>query len=234
MFNFTLFVEPLVAEPIFKAVVDQETPPVHRFIVFVVAFAVALVEQLWVIAVVGVQPTVSVVAAQKADTVVEIALNTAIVAVHITAVVNAGDIARTGAHVPVAVVHTGEFVTPPHTNIAVLSAAITFTSKDQFAAVVGVLTLAVKIAEYPQAKTTIVLAQEDCTVTAQVELLFITYACQATILVVGSLTVCVVVPVNSCVYVLDTVKVVVQAAVTVVVNHSIKFTTEIFPFASIN
>ena len=67
----------------------------------------------------------------------------------------------------------------------------------------------------------IVLAHDDCIVTSPVDKLHITYVCQAFIEVVGSLTVCVDVPVKDCIIGLAIVRVVVPAAVAVVANQFI-------------
>ena len=58
---------------------------------------------MWVIAVVGVPPMVSVVAAPKAETVVESVLNTSMLVSPSTDTLKVGLVANTGAPVPVAV-----------------------------------------------------------------------------------------------------------------------------------
>ena len=88
----------------------------------------------------------------------------------------------------------------------------------QLAAVVGVATSEVKTPEVPPERMTMVLPPEDWTVTAPLLWFTIVYCPPATTEVVGSLTVWVVEPVKYCSWVEAMVRVVVPAAVAVVVK----------------
>ena len=106
-------VDPATLDPILILVVDPAAPPVPIFKVFVVAVAVAPVPRLYVLAPVepvpiltvcaeAVLPTLSVVAAPNAFTVVAVVLNTANVALSVTTlVVNDGLVLKTNKPVPV-------------------------------------------------------------------------------------------------------------------------------------
>lgn len=93
-------VHPL-ADQIFTFVVDHAAHHVPKFTVLVVAVAVALPEYVCVIAVVGVHPMFSVVAAPNALITVDTVFITAIVADQIIDVVNVGLVPNTATHVPV-------------------------------------------------------------------------------------------------------------------------------------
>jgi hypothetical protein len=91
----------------------------------------------------------------------------------------------------------------------------------------------VKDAEVEPAKMVMVLAPEDWTVTAPVELLTTIYLCPAATEVVGNLTVWVVEPVKYCCGVSAIVRVVVPAAVAVVAYPSRKELAVRFALASL-
>ena len=105
-------------------------------------------------------------------------------------------------------------------NVAILAEAILVPRYIASHAVLAVLTIEIQVqmTDVLPAKTTTVVASDAVTVTAPVELLLISNVCPRTsVLVTGSTTVWVSVPVKNCCCVLFTVKVVEAPAVAVVV-----------------